>query len=285
MNTEFNEIVEQLRYHKYYAGSDGFIELVDVMGDESAIVDAARISYGKGTKKSRSDVGLIRYLLRHKHTSPFEMCELKFYIRCPMDTWRQWVRHRTANVNEYSTRYSEAINSMAMTGVDDWRIQSDNNKQGSGGFLPREIGVLLSQRELDFHRAARELYEERLSYNVAREQARKDLPLSNYTEAIWKIDLHNLMHFSKLRLDAHAQLEIREFSEAMYDILKKLYPNVMDAFDDYILNAYTFSVDELDALRAFLRQHSNAREFFENTLENDCTRREIEAFLKVLELK
>ena len=151
-----------------------------------------RVSYGAGTRRVHEDRGLIRYLMRHHHTTPFEMCELKLHVRVPMDCWRQWIRHRTANVNEYSTRYSIAIDAAQTTPPTDWRMQSPTNRQGSVGLLHVETGAKLSQKEATFHRVARELYEERLAFGVAREQARKDLPLSTYTEAYWKIDLHNL---------------------------------------------------------------------------------------------
>lgn len=286
---EWVNLLNDLKYKKFYAGSDGFICLVDAMGNEQDIIDAARISYSKGTARVREDGALLRYLMRHRHTSPMEMCELKFLVRCPMDTWRQWIRHRTANVNEYSTRYSEAIDSMAMTAANEWRLQSEINKQGSGGCLPIEIGIVLSEDEQRFHRAARELYQSRLAHGVAREQARKDLPLSNYTEAYWKIDLHNLMHFTKLRYDGHAQSEIREFAEHMYQILKQLYPRVMQAFDDYILNAHTFSAQEMEVLRDMVGTDRPVYldiEFYRGKLtELGCTKREITAFFKALELE
>ena len=174
---------------------DGFVRVVDYMGDDSAVVQAARTSYGKGTKRRHEDRGLIRYLMRHAHTTPFEMCELKLHVRVPMDVWRQWIRHRTASVNEYSTRYSEAIDAAQKTAPDAWRLQSAANRQGSSGLLPPEQCRELSDEEARLQRAARDLYEARLAAGVAREQARKDLPLSTYTEAYWKIDLQNLLHF------------------------------------------------------------------------------------------
>ena len=189
---------------------DGFVRVVDYMGGDSSIVQAARVSYREGTKKVSEDRGLIRYLMRHRHTTPFEMCEIKFHVKVPMDTWRQWIRHRTANVNEYSTRYSVAIDRTQKTAQDEWRFQSGSNKQGSGGFLPPEDGALLSLEEDQLQREARRVYRDRLDKKVAREQARKDLPLSTYTEAYWKIDLHNLLHFLSLRMDSHAQKEIRD---------------------------------------------------------------------------
>jgi thymidylate synthase (FAD) len=177
------------------------------------------------------------------------MAEMKFHVRVPMDCWRQWIRHRTANVNEYSTRYSEAIDECAVTGPDKWRLQSKDNKQGSQGFLDHTKGVRLTQEERDFHDRARSLYEVRLQEGVAREQARKDLPLSNYTEAYWKCDLHNLLGFLRLRLDKHAQLEIREYAEAIAGFVAQRFPVTWEAFQDYVINAVTFSGPEIEALR------------------------------------
>lgn len=228
-----NEQIEQLKWKRYKVGSDGFICLVAVMGDDSSIVQAARVSYGAGTKKTSTDSNLIRYLYRHGHTTPFEMVEFKFLIRVPMETWRQWIRHRTANVNEYSTRYSEAIDSAAITDFKEWRLQDNNNKQGSNGCLQDNPGAVLSCKEHDLLKTAREIYEDRLKQGVAREQARKDLPLSTYTEAYWKCDLRNIFNFLSLRMDNHAQKEIREYANAMYEIVKLVCPAAISAFDDY----------------------------------------------------
>ena len=220
--------------HSFPVLDDGFIRVVDYMGSDESIVQAARVSYGKGTKSVSQDRGLIRYLMRHRHTTPFEMCEIKFHVRVPMDCWRQWIRHRTANVNEYSTRYSIAIDEAQRTDAERWRLQSDDSKQGSSGYLETEIGASLSERERELQRLAREVYEERLDKGVAREQARKDLPLSTYTEAYWKIDLHNLFHFLSLRMDPHAQEEIRDYATVMGEqIVAKWVPLAWEAFCDY----------------------------------------------------
>jgi thymidylate synthase (FAD) len=228
--------------------NDGFVRLVDSMGNDSSIVQAARVSYGEGTKKISEDRGLIRYLMRNDHTSPFEMCEVKFHVRVPMDCWRQWIRHRTANVNEYSTRYSVAIDATQETDAASWRIQAKDNKQGSAGVLPPEKGLQLTKEELSLHQMARSVYNERLRQGVAREQARKDLPLSTYTEAYWKCDLHNIFNFLRLRLDSHAQLEIREYAQAVGDIIKSLYPLAWEAFSDYKLNSMRLSNMEVNLL-------------------------------------
>jgi len=229
----------------------GFVRVIDYMGTDESIVQAARVSYGKGTKRIHEDRGLIRYLMRHSHTTPFEMCELKLHVRVPMDCWRQWIRHRTANVNEYSTRYSIAIDAAHRTEPSQWRLQSGANRQGSYGFLEGDKGGSLSQHEAEFHERARNVYEERLALGVAREQARKDLPLSTYTEAYWKIDLHNLFHFLALRLNSAAQYEIREYARVIgYDIISKWCPISWEAFLDYKHNAFVLSRIEIEIIQA-----------------------------------
>lgn len=232
--------------NRYFPVLDkGFVALVDYMGGDEAVIRAARTSYGKGTKKTSTDRELLRYLMRHRHTTPFEMVELVFHIGMPMDAWRQHIRHRTANVNEYSTRYSEAIDATAVTGPEAWRLQSGTNKQGSGGFLDDPgIGRYLSDREADLHRLSREVYAERLKHDVAREQARKDLPLSTYTMAYWKCDLHNLLHFLTLRCESHAQLEIRSYATVMAALTRAVAPVSVEAWVDYHFCGATFSRQE-----------------------------------------
>jgi thymidylate synthase (FAD) len=228
----------------------GFVRVVDYMGNDTSIVQAARVSYGAGTKKVSEDRGLIRYLLRNRHTTPFEMAELKLHVRVPMDAWRQWIRHRTASVNEYSTRYSVAIDAMQETAPDQWRIQGKGNKQGSEGVLDIETGEHLSAREAEFQRDARKLYQERIDLGVTREQARKDLPLCTYTEAYWKMDLHNLLHFLGLRMDSHAQVEIRSYANIIgNEIVAKWVPNAWEAFKDYRLESTGVSRRERTAIR------------------------------------
>ncbi len=221
---------------------DGFVRVVDYMGDDAAIVQAARVSYGKGTRRVHEDRALIRYLMRHDHTTPFEMCEIKLHVRVPMDSWRQWIRHRTASVNEYSTRYSEAIDAAQRTAPGAWRTQSSGNRQGSSEMLPEDVGARLSAEEAELQDRARAVYEGRIASGVAREQARKDLPLSTFTEAYWKADLHNLLHFLDLRMDAHAQLEIREYATTIGEqIVAKWVPIAWQAFLDYRRHATRFS--------------------------------------------
>ena len=228
---------------------DGFVRLIDYMGNDDSIVQAARVSYGKGTKTVSDDRGLIRYLMRHRHTTPFEMCELKLHVRVPMDIWRQWIRHRTANVNEYSTRYSIAIDNARATKSDQWRLQSEINRQGSEGGLEAEAGHRLTERETAAHDFLKEIYQERIDLGVAREQARKDLPLSTYTEAYWKIDLHNLLHFLNLRMDHKAQLEIRLYAETIGErIVQKWVPLAWEAFMDYRHGSISLSTDEVQVL-------------------------------------
>ena len=230
---------------------DGFVRVVDYLGNDAAIVQAARVSYGEGTRRVSDDRGLIRYLMRHRHTTPFEMCELKLHVRVPMDAWRQWIRHRTASVNEVSTRYSVAIDAAQATPPAEWRTQAAGNRQGSGGLVDRPVGERLSAAEADLQRRARQVYRERLEAGVAREQARKDLPLSTYTEAYWKIDLHNLLHFLALRMDDHAQLEIRRYAQVIgEEIVARWCPIAWEAFCDYRLRATGLSRIETELVAA-----------------------------------
>ncbi len=230
---------------------DGFVRVVDYMGDDAAIVQAARVSYGKGTRRLHEDRQLVRYLVRHDHTTPFEMCEIKLHVRVPMDIWRQWIRHRTASVNEYSTRYSEAIDAAHRTAPGAWRTQSFVNRQGSAGLLPDEAGARLSAEEVEFQERARAVYEGRLAAGVAREQARKDLPLATFTEAYWKADLHNLLHFLDLRMDFHAQQEIRAYATTIGEqIVAKWVPVAWEAFLDYRRRSTRFSRAETAVIAA-----------------------------------
>ncbi|WP_417848511.1 FAD-dependent thymidylate synthase [Thalassoglobus sp.] len=257
MSSNASEI-ERLRWEKFPVLNDGFVCLVDCMGDDGSIVQAARVSYGAGTKKVSDDRTLIRYLLRHRHTTPFEMAELKILVRVPMDCWRQWIRHRTANVNEYSTRYSVAIDSAQTTPPEEWRTQATMNRQGSEGFLDTARGESLTAAEAEFQEATRRMYQERIDAGVAREQARKDLPLCTYTEAYWKIDLHNLLHFLALRMDSHAQLEIRQYATAIGEnIVKPLFPIAWEAFQDYRRNAMFLTRLDVEVIQ---RMHQYAAE-------------------------
>ena len=220
----------------------GFVGLVDIMGDDDAVVQAARVSYGTGTKKVQEDRGLIRYLMRHEHTTPFEMCEVKFHIRLPIFVMRQLIRHRTASVNEYSGRYSVMTDEFYMP--ETFQKQSTTNKQGREDSLD-EIHGKLSWMLEDVHTNAYSKYEELLDLDVARETARAVLPVSNYTETYWKCNLKNFMHMAWLRMDSHAQWEIRMFADAMYGLVQPLFPAVCEAFEDYKLNAVRLSSMEV----------------------------------------
>jgi thymidylate synthase (FAD) len=228
----------------------GFVRLVDYMGSDDAIVEAARVSYGHGTKKKREDRGLIRYLLRHQHTTPFEMVEFKFHVKLPIFVARQWIRHRTANVNEYSGRYSVMEDQFYVPPVSEIKHQSVTNRQGRD---EKEVDPELAGRFVEYlNTTHRELYDQYVKFidaGIAREIARIGLPLSLYTQWYWKIDLHNLLHFLKLRLDTHAQAEIREYAAAMAQMVKAIVPVAWEAFKDYQLESQRFSAPELRFLR------------------------------------
>ncbi|MBC8345467.1 MAG: FAD-dependent thymidylate synthase [Candidatus Marinimicrobia bacterium] len=219
----------------------GFVRLVDSMGGDDAIVQAARVSYGQGTSKVSQDRGLIRYLMRHRHTTPFEMVEFKFHCKMPIFVARQWVRHRTANINEYSLRYSEARDEFYYPEPENIQFQSALNKQGRSGEVPPE----LKQKVLDYFKENSErsfaMYQELNEAGVARELARSLLPVNIYTEWYWKNDLHNLLHFIGLRSDSHAQYEIRVFSDAMAYYVKEKAPFAWEAYQDYVVHGMRFS--------------------------------------------
>ena len=256
---------------------DGFVRVVDYMGDDGSVVQAARVSYGAGTKRVHEDRGLIRYLLRHAHTTPFEMCEIKFHVRVPMDAWRQWIRHRTANVNEYSTRYSVAIDAAQRTAPDQWRLQSADNRQGSAGCLPSDQGAALTHAETELQTLARRTYDERLAAGVAREQARKDLPLSTYTEAYWKVDLHNLLHFLRLRMDDHAQEEIRAYAAVIGEqIVAKWMPLVWEAFTDYRRRSMYLSRVEVEIVSAMAAGNTSRAASIAQSIASKRERQEVE---------
>lgn len=235
----------------------GFIALVDAMPRlvsqgqtaDSAIVQAARVSYGQGTKKVSEDRGLIRYLMRHRHTTPLEMIEFKFHIAMPIFIARQWIRHRTANVNEYSARYSIVPDRFYRPSLENVRKQSKANRQGGeepiDASTAEEFLALLDKAEANYQE-----YLKLTEQGVARELARAALPVSVYTEWYWKCDLHNIFHFLSLRMDEHAQLEIREYAQAMYALLKPIVPIACEAFEDYRLNAMHLTALEIEALKS-----------------------------------
>lgn len=289
----------------------GYVRLIDWMGSDESIVEAARVSTGRGfvswepywrcdlcqdvttggspetegpttprgsracessgfrshnwTYFKRGDLGILDYLYRNRHTTPFEMCEIIIDVMVPMDCWRQWIRHRTASVNEYSTRYSEAIDLVAETASDKWRTQGKTNRQGSGEFLAVDdftdahgityrggYGAHLSQRERELHEHARDVYEERCAMGVAKEQARKDLPLSTYTAARWKCDLKNTLHFLGLRMHEHAQWEIRQYANAVAEFVKAIWPRTYALFEEYDLHGVRLSREEVKLVRSLL---------------------------------
>ena len=225
----------------------GFVKLLGVMGDDEEVENAARISYGQGTRKVNQTRNLIRYLMRHKHSSPFEMCEVKFHIKLPIFVMRQLVRHRTANLNEYSGRYSVMSNEYYLPEADYLQKQSSTNNQGRGE-KHSSTGLL----HYEFNRvydSAHIAYENLLEEDIARELARAVLPVANYTECIWKIDLHNFFHFVKLRSDSHSQREIKDYSDAMYELVKPKFPICCEAFEDYDRDAVTFSRQEMNIIK------------------------------------
>lgn len=250
----------------------GFIRVIDYMGDDSAIVQAARVSYGKGTKKISEDQGLINYLMRHRHSTPFEMCEIKLHVKLPIFVARQWIRHRTANVNEYSARYSIMDKEFYIPRPEHLASQSTVNNQGRGnvieGHQADRIMQLLKEdasRAYDHYQVMLNETEtgEKIDENgdgLARELARMNLPVNFYTQWYWKIDLQNFMHFLSLRADPHAQYEIRVYAEAMLDILKKWVPGAYQAFMDYRVGSAHLSAKGLDVVRALLNGKNMTRE-------------------------
>ncbi len=257
--------LEKILYNPIPVLDHGFVRVVDYMGDDSAIVQAARVSYGKGTKKKSADKGLINYLMRHRHTTPFEMCEIKFHIKLPIFVARQWIRHRTASVNEYSARYSVLDKEFYTPTPDNLAAQSTKNKQGREELLQgeeAERALFLLKRDAT---QAYQSYEELLNMSedgsvldenkkgLARELARMNLNLGYYTQWYWKINLHNLMHFLSLRADGHAQYEIRIYADAMIDILKKWVPNTYEAFLEHKHNGGFFSATALKAIQMMIQ--------------------------------
>jgi len=261
----------------------GFIGLVENMGDDSSIIQAARVSYGKGTKSASTDRVLLRYLLSHSHTTPFEMVEFKFHCKMPIFVARQWIRHRTANVNEYSGRYSEMTDEMYLPELDVIKPQSTDNKQGRSGEMEFVQKVLVRDIIEGNSEAAYAHYQELLG-KTAKELARVVLPVSNYTEWYWKNDLHNILHFLKLRIDPHAQYEIRVFGEAMLKLIEPVVPLAIEAFRDYVVgprNKYTdlkMSTQELRVLQ-FVCEHIDEDILIEQCTQQKMSKREIDAFL------
>lgn len=306
-----SEVQFDPRYKKVH--NAGFVGLVDHMGSDAAICQAARVSYGQGTKSSSEDRALIRYLLRHRHTTPFEMCEVKFHIKLPIFVMRQLIRHRTANVNEYSGRYSEMVDEFYTPEMDYIQAQSKTNKQGREGEISKIGKMDILGNMTDLAEVAYANYQDMItpyegddpgleatmgqqfvpSYpGLTKELARIILPVSNYTECYWKIDLHNLFHLLGLRLDPHAQREIRDFAQAMYDLTAPLFPLACEAFDDYVMGAKTFSRMEVELLLKVInrkcpegencRLSSHFDKIREMAAELGMTKRESEEFIQFI---
>jgi thymidylate synthase (FAD) len=267
----------------------GFIRVVDYMGDDDAVVQAARVSYGRGTRRVSEDSGLIRYLMRHRHSTPFEMCEIKFHVKLPIFIARQWIRHRTANVNEYSARYSILDREFYIPAPEHLAAQSATNRQGRGAVLTgaeaeEVLRVLREDATRNYDHYAAMLNEDAQGNpadparpGLARELARMNLTLNTYTQWYWKTDLHNLMHFLSLRADAHAQYEIRAYAEAMMECLDAWVPLTAAAFRDYRLGAFTFSSAMLAVLRRMLAGEAVAQK------GSGLSKREWEEMITVLE--
>ncbi len=239
----------------------GFVRLVDYLGSDQRIVQSARVSYGEGTKTYRQDKGLINYLMRNDHTSPFEQVVFTFHVKAPIFVARQWVRHRTARMNEISGRYSVMKDEVYLPDEGSIALQSEDNKQGRqeepvDAATAEKVRTMLS----DNARSTFDTYHELLDMGIARELSRINLPLSIYTEFYWEIDLHNLLHFLQLRLDHHAQAEIRAYAEVMFDIVRKVCPIAAEAFENHRLHGRSFSRDEVEAIRAMAHGGENPLE-------------------------
>jgi thymidylate synthase (FAD) len=264
--------LEEILYEPLPVLDHGFIRVVDYMGDDAAIVQAARVSYGKGTRQASQDEGLIRYLMRHRHTSPFEMCEIKLHVKLPMFIARQWIRHRTANVNEYSARYSILDKEFYVPAADQLAVQSSINNQGRGEAINRDDAEKILDLMKGDAAQAFNSYEQLINSDVdgkpidperpalARELARIGLPLSTYTQWYWKTDLHNLFHFMALRADSHAQYEIRVYADVIRDIANRWVPLASKAFEDYRLHGVELSRDAIEVVRRRLRGENVERE-------------------------
>ncbi|NCQ24286.1 MAG: thymidylate synthase (FAD) [Armatimonadetes bacterium CG_4_10_14_3_um_filter_59_10] len=242
----------------------GFVRVIDYMGDDAAICQAARVSYGRGTKSVQNDEGLIRYLMRHWHSTPFEMCEIKLHVKLPVFVARQWIRHRTANVNEYSARYSILDREFYIPAPDMLNAQSEVNNQGRGAVLSGEEAERVLRILRDDAMRCYDHYEEMISQEgqqgLARELARMNLPANIYTQWYWKTDLHNLLHFLRLRADAHAQYEIRVYAEEICRLVADWVPYAYKAFEDYRMGGATLSATALDCVRRMLKGEAVTQE-------------------------
>ena len=246
-------MLEEILFEPIPVLDHGFVRVIDYMGDDAAVVQAARVSYGKGTKKISDDAGLINYLLRHRHTTPFEMCEIKYHVKLPIFVARQWIRHRTANVNEYSARYSVLDREFYVPEEDHLAAQSSSNRQGRGNILlgkeaKRVLDILREDAQMTYDHYIEMLNESEegniidvSKEGLARELARMNLTLSTYTQWYWKTDLHNLLNFLSLRADTHAQYEIRVYADAMMETLRRWCPITFQSFSDHRVEGVTLS--------------------------------------------
>jgi len=274
----------------------GFVGLIDVMGEDESIDQAARVSYGKGTRKVSNVRGLVRYLMRHRHTTPTEMLEFKFHCKMPIFVARQWVRHRTANINEYSARYSILDNEYYVPEREHMAPQSTTNNQGrSEELLEEHVYDQYKERIIENSERAYNLYERLLNEEenpkhnpyvpgIARELARMVLPINFYTQWYWKIDLHNLFHFLSLRMDAHSQWEIQVYAKAMYELIKPYCPLACEAFEDYNLNGVHFSKQEFKILKDIMKTHDGFKDIDDCVNEVGLSKREAREFFDKFDL-
>jgi thymidylate synthase (FAD) len=263
----------------------GFIGLVDYMGTDNSIVQAARVSYGDGTKKASSDRALIRYLMRHEHTTPFEMCEVKFHIKLPIFVMRQLVRHRTASLNEYSARYSVLTDEVYVPNSENIKPQSTTNKQGREGELDEETKRRISDDINESWDRDYSLYTEHSdNLNLARETARQVLPVGGYTECYWKSNLKNFLHYARLRMDSHAQWEIQEYARAMYDMVKEKFPVACEAFEDYQEQSVKLSKQELVFVKSLMFREIDINRIDEIGENFGISKREMQEIVEKFEL-
>ena len=277
--------LEAMLYQALPVLDHGFVRVIDYMGDDGAVVQAARVSYGRGTRRVSEDEGLIRYLMRHRHSTPFEMCEIKYHVKLPIFVARQWIRHRMANVNEYSARYSILDREFYLPAPEHLAAQSASNRQGRGDILgPEEgayvLGLLRDDAIQTYDHYALMLNEDAADparQGLARELARMNLTLNTYTQWYWKSDLHNLLNFLALRADAHAQYEIRAYADAMLDTVRAWVPATFAAFQDFRIGAATFSAPMLTVLRRMLAGEQVAQ------VDSGMSKREWAEFMALLQ--
>ena len=281
--------LEEIMFKPLPVLDHGFVRIIDYMGDDAAIVQAARVSYGKGTTKVSDDAGLLNYLLRHRHSTPFEMCEIKYHIKLPIFIARQWIRHRTANVNEYSARYSVLDREFYIPDQVNLATQSKSNRQGRGEVLEGKeaaavLDLLRDDAENNYNHYVEMLNEDESGHiidetrdGLSRELARMNLTLNTYTQWYWKIDLHNLLHFLSLRADEHAQYEIRVYAEAIMETVKRWCPITYDAFIDHRINSVTLSGKAIQVIKKMIDGVSIEQE------ESGLSKREWRELMGVLE--